>query len=72
MDSDAELLENGLGSVIGFLESFPEVGILAPRIIMPDGSTYNSVKKTAHPHRQAAQAAGHRGRVHLEQHRLVS
>ncbi|MCF8034434.1 MAG: glycosyltransferase [Desulfarculaceae bacterium] len=45
MDSDAELLENGLGSVIGFLDRFPEVGILAPRIIMPDGSTYDSVKR---------------------------
>jgi GT2 family glycosyltransferase len=45
LDSDAELLDDDLGSVLDFLERFPEVGIAAPRIIMPDGSTYNSVKQ---------------------------
>jgi len=45
MDSDAELLDDDLGRVMAFLDRFPEVGIVAPRIIMPDGSTYNSVKK---------------------------
>lgn len=44
MDSDAELLQNGLDKVIKFLDAFPEVGIAAPRILTPDGSIYNSVK----------------------------
>jgi len=44
MDSDAELLQNGLGKVADFLGAFPEVGIAAPRILTPNGHVYNSVK----------------------------
>ncbi len=44
MDSDAELLHDGLAGVLRFLEAFPEVGIAAPRILTPSGHIYNSVK----------------------------
>lgn len=44
LDSDAELLEGGLDGVMALLNDLPQVGIAAPRIIMPDGSTYPSVK----------------------------
>lgn len=44
LDSDAELLNNALAGVGQLLERFPEVGIVAPQIIMPDGSIYPSVK----------------------------
>ena len=44
MDSDAELLQNGLVRVVDFLDAFPEVGIVAPRILTPYGHIYNSVK----------------------------
>ncbi|MCB2190706.1 MAG: glycosyltransferase [Deltaproteobacteria bacterium] len=44
MDSDAELLHDGLGGMVSFLDAFPEVGIAAPRILTPQGSIYNSVK----------------------------
>ena len=44
MDSDAELLQGSLRQVDRLLHDLPRVGILAPRIIMPDGSTYDSVK----------------------------
>lgn len=47
MDSDAELLDGDLEAIDGLLAAFPEVGILAPRIIMPDGSTYDSGKLLA-------------------------
>ncbi|RJX33636.1 MAG: glycosyltransferase [Desulfarculus sp.] len=44
LDSDAELMDDGLAGVLALLRGLPQVGILAPRIIMPDGSTYPSVK----------------------------
>jgi len=44
MDSDAELLQNGLAGVLGFLNDFPQVGIAAPCILTPNGHVYNSVK----------------------------
>lgn len=44
LDSDAELLPGDLARVIELLHLAPEVGIVGPAIIMPDGSTYNSVK----------------------------
>ena len=45
MDSDAEILDHGLPRVLRMLADFAEVGIAGPRIIMPDGSTYDSAKK---------------------------
>ncbi|MBI5522095.1 MAG: glycosyltransferase [Desulfarculus sp.] len=45
MDSDAEILDLDLRPVLRLLQDFPEVGIVGPAIIMPDGSTYNSVKR---------------------------
>ncbi len=45
LDSDAELLDPDLTPVVRLLDDFPEVGIVGPAIIMPDGSTYNSVKR---------------------------
>ena len=45
MDSDAELLDLDLGPLLRLLEGLPEVGIVGPAIIMPDGSTYNSAKR---------------------------
>jgi glycosyltransferase involved in cell wall biosynthesis len=45
LDSDAEILDPDLGPVARLLGDFPEVGIVGPAIIMPDGSTYNSVKR---------------------------
>lgn len=44
MDSDAELLGQDLASIDQLLGDLPEVGIVGPAIIMPDGSTYDSVK----------------------------
>lgn len=44
LDSDAELLMDGLGHIDDLLTSLPEVGIVAPQIIMPDGAIYNSAK----------------------------
>ena len=44
MDSDAEFLDQDLGPVIAFLDEHPRAGIVGPRIIMPDGSIYNSAK----------------------------
>lgn len=45
LDSDAQLLDLNLIPVVSFLREFPEVGILGPRIIMPDGFTYDSAKR---------------------------
>jgi glycosyltransferase involved in cell wall biosynthesis len=44
MDSDAEFLDPDLKPICGFLAGHPQAGIVGPRIIMPDGSTYNSAK----------------------------
>jgi GT2 family glycosyltransferase len=44
LDSDAELLMDGLRHIDDLLTSLPEVGIVAPQIIMPDGAIYDSVK----------------------------
>lgn len=44
MDSDAEFLDLDLRPVAELLAALPQVGILGPAIIMPDGSTYNSAK----------------------------
>ena len=53
MDSDAEFLNSDLNPMIQFLESHPKAGIVGPRIIMPDGSIYNSAKLFSHLGRQA-------------------
>jgi len=45
LDSDAELLDKDLRPVLGLLDEFPELGIVGPRIIMPDGTTYHSAKR---------------------------
>ena len=45
LDSDAELLDKDLRPVLGLLDEFPELGIVGPCIIMPDGSIYNSAKR---------------------------
>lgn len=45
MDSDARLLDGSLERVDRLLADFPEVGIVGPAIIMPDGSTYDSAKR---------------------------
>ena len=45
MDSDAEIMDHDLSPVLRLLADFPEIGIVGPRIIMPDGSTYDSAKK---------------------------
>lgn len=47
MDSDAELLDDDLPAIDALLGDIPEIGILAPKIIMPDGSTYDSGKLLA-------------------------
>jgi glycosyltransferase involved in cell wall biosynthesis len=44
MDSDAEILTPDLWPLIRFLNEHPKAGIVGPRIIMPDGSIYNSAK----------------------------
>ncbi|MCB2189701.1 MAG: glycosyltransferase [Deltaproteobacteria bacterium] len=44
MDSDAELLDAGQRRVDELLTRFPEVGIVGPRILLPDGHTYDSAK----------------------------
>jgi hypothetical protein len=45
IDSDAELVNGRLSDVIRFLWERREVGILAPRLVMPDGRVQHSVKK---------------------------
>lgn len=45
MDSDAELLDQGLGRIDELLSRFPQVGIAAPRILLPGGRVYDSAKR---------------------------
>lgn len=45
MDSDAELPPGGLDRVDRLLADFPEVGIVGPAIILPNGKTYDSAKR---------------------------
>ncbi|KMY66541.1 hypothetical protein AAU61_15465 [Desulfocarbo indianensis] len=44
MDSDAEILEQSLLPLADLLAEMPEIGIVGPRILLPDGRTYDSVK----------------------------
>ena len=45
LDSDTELSEGSLTSVINRLSSDERVGMLVPRLLLPDGSVQNSVKR---------------------------
>jgi len=45
LDSDTELGEESLWKVLMYLETQNDVGILAPQLILPDGSVQNSVKR---------------------------
>jgi GT2 family glycosyltransferase len=45
MDSDAEILTPDMSPLIKYLTTRTRSGIVGPRIIMPDGSTYNSAKR---------------------------
>lgn len=44
-DSDAYLQEGSLKGIIETLKNSPEIGLLAPRLVYPDGNTQPSVKK---------------------------
>lgn len=45
LDSDTELTAGGWGRALAQLQENPGLGILAPRLIFPDGSTQPSVKR---------------------------
>jgi len=45
LDSDTEILNGSLKEVTDILETNEEIGILAPRLLLPNGSVQNSVKK---------------------------
>jgi len=45
LDSDAEILDHDLRPVAALLREVPRVGIVGPRILLPDGSTYDSAKR---------------------------
>jgi GT2 family glycosyltransferase len=44
LDSDAEILSRDLRPVAKLLNDMPEVGIVGPRILLPDGHVYDSAK----------------------------
>lgn len=44
LDSDAEILSGDLRPLANLLYQMPEVGIVGPRIILPDGHVYDSAK----------------------------
>ncbi|RJQ53797.1 MAG: glycosyltransferase [Nitrospiraceae bacterium] len=45
LDSDTELLDGSIRNVLGILNKGSDVGIVAPRLLLDDGSIQNSVKK---------------------------
>jgi GT2 family glycosyltransferase len=45
LDSDAEILDGSLLEVLKALEGQEDVGMIAPRLVLPDGSVQNSVKR---------------------------
>lgn len=45
LDSDTEILEGSMRSILETLESSPDIGILAPQLVLDNGSIQNSVKK---------------------------
>ncbi|KPK34116.1 MAG: hypothetical protein AMK70_08540 [Nitrospira bacterium SG8_35_1] len=45
IDSDTEMAEGSLLGVMQTLENSEELGIIAPQLVLPDGSIQNSVKK---------------------------
>lgn len=45
LDSDTELREGTLKDILTELSEDPQLGIIVPRLILPDGSIQNSVKK---------------------------
>ena len=45
IDSDTELRNGSLGEIFNYLIKHPNTGIIAPRLVMRDGSIQNSVKK---------------------------
>jgi cellulose synthase/poly-beta-1,6-N-acetylglucosamine synthase-like glycosyltransferase len=45
IDSDTEILDGSLKDITDILENNEEIGIVAPRLSLPDGNIQNSVKK---------------------------
>jgi hypothetical protein len=45
IDSDTEIVEGSLRSLLDYLKHNLNVGLIAPRLVMPDGSIQNSVKR---------------------------
>jgi GT2 family glycosyltransferase len=45
LDSDTEILDGCLKEVMEMLEKNEDIGIVAPRLLLPNGSVQNSVKK---------------------------
>ena len=45
LDSDTELRDGSLGDIFNLLRSDREVGLVVPRLVLPDGSVQPSVKK---------------------------
>lgn len=44
LDSDAEILDHDLRPVAKLIHDLPEVGVVAPRILLPSGGIYDSAK----------------------------
>jgi hypothetical protein len=45
LDSDTEFLSGSIRSVIDLLAAHPSLGIVAPRLLLPDGTVQHSVKR---------------------------
>jgi GT2 family glycosyltransferase len=45
LDSDALLTEGALETMVGFMDEHPEVGVLGPRLIYPDGTLQLSTRR---------------------------
>ena len=45
LDADMELVEDALGTIVGFLESHPDVGIAGCRLTFADGTTQLNAKR---------------------------
>ena len=45
VDSDTEFLSGSLGPVMGLLAADATIGIISPRLLLPDGSVQHSVKR---------------------------
>lgn len=49
LDSDAELTDGALPELVAFMDARPDVGLVGPRLIYPDGELQLSARRFPHP-----------------------